>query len=147
MNDWDKSERTFAKAKAKVLDKKKTGLTCVVPTRWGLIELGIDPTGFYGKNGKFVGYDADMKSKLTKYTAGRFIGHTVKFSVDKGWLKKGDIICFRGMTHTFVYSGSGYKCFDAGGAADKRGYENGILLDYSKVNAKKLISGVLRWKK
>ena len=146
VNSWDKSEPTFAKAKAKVEAGKKTGLTCVVPIRWALKSMGIDPSGFYGKNGHFVGYDADMKAKLTKYTEGKFIGHTIKYCVDNKLLKKGDIICFRDMTHTFVYSGKGYGCYDAGSAADKRGYENGVLLDYSKVNAKKLISGVLRWK-
>ena len=143
---WDDSESTFAKAKAKVEAGKKTGLTCVVPVRWGLKEMGIDPTGFYGKSGKFVGYDADMKANLTKYTEGKFIGHTVKYCVDNKLLKKGDIICFRDMTHTFVYSGTGYGCYDAGEAAERAGYSKGIILNYSSVNAKKLISGVLRWK-
>ena len=143
---WDAHEDTFAKAKAKVSAGKKTGLTCVVPVRWGLRAMGIDPSGFQGKDGKFVGFDADMKAKLTKYTEGKFIGHTVKYCVDNGLLKPGDILCFKDYTHTTVYSGKGYGCYDAGSAAEQREYKTGILLDYSVVCAKKLIGEVLRWK-
>ena len=143
---WTLSEPTFAKAKAKVNAGKKTGLTCVVPVRWGLKELGIDPTGFSVKNGKFVGFDSDMKSKLTKYTTGKFIGHTLKYCVDNKLLKKGDIVAYKDTTHIFVYSGNGYMVYDAGSAAKKQGYKNGILLDDSKVNPNKVVSGVCRWK-
>ena len=143
---WNDSEPTFAKAKAKVEAGKKTGLTCVVPIRWGLKEMGIDPAGFQGNNGRFTGFDDDMKANLTKYTEGKFIGHTVKYCVDNGLLKPGDILCFKDYTHTTVYSGKGYGCYDAGSAAEQREYKTGILLDYSVVCAKKLISEVLRWK-
>ena len=143
---WDAHESTFAKAKAKVNAGQKTGLTCVVPVRWGLKDMGIDPTGFCVQNGRFVGYDADMKAKLTKYTEGKFIGHTLKYCVDNKLLKKGDIIAYRDTTHVFAYSGTGYMVYDGGSAAEKQGYKNGILLDDSKVNPKKLVSGVLRWK-
>lgn len=143
---WTLSEPTFAKAKAKVNAGKKTGLTCVVPVRWGLKELGIDPTGFSVKDGKFVGFDSDMKSKLTKYTTGKFIGHTLKYCVDNKLLKKGDIVAYKDTTHIFVYSGNGYMVYDAGSAAEKQGYKNGILLDDSKVNPNKVVSGVCRWK-
>lgn len=143
---WENSEKTFSKAKAKVESGKKTGLTCVVPVRWGLREMGIDPTGFYVKDGKFVGFDADMKAKLTKHTTGKFIGHTLKYCVDNKLIKKGDIIAYKDTTHMFAYSGDGYMVFDGGSAAEKQGYKNGILLDDSKVNPKKLISGICRWK-
>lgn len=143
---WDAHEDAFAKAKAKVEAGKKTGLTCVVPVRWGLKDMGIDPTGFCVQNGRFVGYDADMKARLTKYTEGKFIGHTLKYCVDNKLLKKGDIIAYRDTTHVFAYSGTGYMVFDGGSAAEKQGYKNGILLDDSKINPKKLVSGILRWK-
>lgn len=143
---WNDSETTFANAKAKVEAEKKTGLTCVVPVRWGLREMGIGPTGFSVKDGKFVGFDSDMKSKLKKYTTGKFIGKTLKYCVDNKLLKKGDIIAYKDTTHVFVYSGSGYMVYDAGSAAEKQGYKNGILLDDSKVNPNKVVSGVLRWK-
>lgn len=143
---WEDSEPTFAKAKAKVEAGKKTGLTCVVPIRWGLKSMGIDPTGFQSKIGHFVGFDEDMKAKLTKHAKGKFIGHTLKYCVDNGLLKKGDIITYQDTTHICAYSGNGYMVYDGGSAAEKQGYKNGILLDDSKVNPKKLISGILRWK-
>lgn len=143
---WTLSEPTFAKAKAKVNAGKKTGLTCVVPVRWGLKDLGLDPTGFSGNNGKFVGFDADLKKVLTKITTGSVIGLTTKQAVDKKLLKPGDIIVFEKYTHTCVYSGTGYKVYDAGGAAEKAGYNKGILLDYSVHLKEKKISGICRWK-
>lgn len=143
---WDASETTFAKAKAKVAAGGKTGLTCVVPVRWGLKDLGLNPTGFSGNNGKFTGFDADLKAVLKKITTGSVIGLTSKQAVDKNLLKPGDLIVFKDFTHICVYSGTGYKMYDAGAAAEKAGYSKGILLDYSVELKNYKISGICRWK-
>lgn len=62
------AEKTFDKAITKTKAKKKTGTTCVVPLRWGLKMFGIDPSGLYGKNGKFTKYTTNMKKYLVKIT-------------------------------------------------------------------------------
>lgn len=144
---WKAAQGSFEKAKDKVKAGKKTGLTCVVPCRWALLLMGINPSGFYGKNGKFTKFTEAMRKKLIKITKGGAIGKTVKQAVDKKLLKRGDILTFEGKTHTVVYVGSGYCVFDGGSAAEKRGYENvGIILDYSKVDKDYKISSILRWK-
>ena len=141
------AQKTFEKAKEKVKAGKKTGTTCVVPTRWGMAEVGIDPSGFYVKDGKFTKFTDEMKKFLTKITSGAVIGKTVKQAVDKGLLQMGDILAFEGHTHTVSYTGKGYLMYDGGSAAEKRGYENvGIILDYSVVDKNYKISGILRWK-
>lgn len=139
------SEATFAKAKAKLKKGMRTGLTCVVPCRWALKDTGINPSGFYGKNGTFRDcYKGKVAKHLKRITSGSVIGLTVKAAVDQGLLKPGDILAFQGKTHTFVYTGKGYLVYDGGHAAD---YKNdGIIVDYSKHNAKCRISEVLRWK-
>lgn len=146
---FTKSKKTFAAAKKTVLAGNKTGITCVVPTRWGLRALGIDASGFYGKNGHIAGYKKSMDKYFKRIKSGGPIGLTVKQAVDKGLLHPGDILCFAGVTHTVTYTGKGYLVFDGGGAAQSRGYQNvGILLDYSKVGAhkSKKISEIVRWK-
>ena len=141
------AQKTFEKAKEKVNAGKRTGTTCVVPTRWGLAELGINPSGFYVKDGKFTKFTEKMKEFLIKITSGAVIGKTVKQAVDKNLLQMGDILAFEGHTHTVSYTGKGYFVYDGGSAAEKRGYENvGIILDYSEVDKNYKISGVLRWK-
>ena len=141
------SEASFAKALKKVNAGKKTGITCVVPTRWGLSLMGINPSGFYGKDGKFSKYTDEMKKHLTKITTGEVIGKTIKQAVDKGLLQPGDIIIFKGRTHTVSYTGNGYLVFDGGSAAQSRGYNKvGIVLDYSVVDKNYKISGIMRWK-
>lgn len=144
-----KSKKTFAAAKKTVLAGKKTGITCVVPTRWGLRTVGIDASGFYGKSGHITGYKKSMSKYLKRIKSGKPIGMTLKKAVDKGLLHPGDILCFAGLTHTVTYTGKGYLVFDGGGAAQSRGYQNvGITLDYSKVGAYKAkkISEIVRWK-
>lgn len=146
---FSKSKKTFKKAMAAVKAGNKTGITCVVPTRWALRKVGIDPSGFYGKKGKFAGYKNSMNKYLKRIRSGGPIGLTIKQAVDKGLLHPGDIICFAGRTHTVTYAGNGYLVFDGGGAAQSRGYQNvGILLDYSKIGAwnTKKISEIVRWK-
>ena len=146
---FPKSEKTYKEALKRLKKGSLTGTTCVVPTRWALLEMGIDPSGFYGKNGKFTKFTTTMKKFLTKITKGKAIGKTLKQAVDGKLLKKGDILVFEGRTHTVTYTGKGYLVFDGGSAAAARGYSKvGIVLDYSEVGAYKnaKISGILRWK-
>lgn len=141
---WTNAEKTFAKAKARVKAKKKTGTTCVVPVRWGFHDMGIPCDGFYGKEGKFAGYSKTLQKYLKKINTGEAIGKTIKQAVDAKLLKAGDIICFKDSTHTFAYTGVKYLVFDGGSKAE---YEKtGILVDYSKVNKSRKISEILRWK-
>lgn len=142
---FSESESSFAKAKAKILKGKKTGITCVVPCRWALRAIGISPYGFWAKNGTFSHcYKGSIKTHLKRITSGRAIGKTIKQAVEAKLLKPGDILCFKGRTHTFVYSGIGYLVYDGGHAANYS--KTGILVDYSKKNAKYQISEILRWK-
>ena len=109
--------------------------------------MGLNPDGFHAYGGKFRGYDSDLKAALKIYNKTGAVGYTVKQAVDKGLLKPGDIIAFKGRTHTVVYSGIGYKVYEGGHAALRAKFKNGILLDYSKVllYRGKKISSVLRW--
>lgn len=108
----------------------------------------MNPDGFYAKDGKFHGYDSDLKSKLKIFRKTGPVGYTIKQAVDKGLLKPGDIIAFKGRTHTVAYSGTGYKVYEGGHVALWKKFKNGILLDYSKVlrYKGKKISSVLRWR-
>lgn len=127
---------------------KTTGTTCVVPCKWALRLMGLKQDGFHAEDGHFIGFGDDLKAKLTKKTTGGAIGYTVKQAVDKGLLKAGDILAFKGRTHTVVYSGKGYKVYDGGSAAIRKKFKTGILLDYSKVLRYKnrKISSICRWK-
>lgn len=141
------AETDFYKALAKVAKGIKSGVTCVVPTRWAMKILGIDPSGFYGELGKFTKFTDAMKKYLTHITTGDAIGKTVKQAVDKKLLQMGDILVFEGRTHTVTYTGNGYLVFDGGSAAESRGYNKvGIILDYSVVDKNYRISGIARWK-
>lgn len=110
--------------------------------------MDLNPDGFWAENGKFHGYDSDLKSKLKIYRKTGPVGYTIKQAVDKGLLKPGDIIAFKGRTHTVAYSGMGYKVYEGGHAALRKKFKNGILMDYSKVllYKGKKISMVLRWR-
>ena len=145
---FTKSETTFAKAKAKVNKGSKTGITCVVPTRWGVRAIGISSSGLYAKKGKFVGYNKELQKHLKKITSGGPIGKTIEKAATAGLLKKGDILSFENCTHTVTYTGKGCLVYDGGHAAQSRGYGKvGILLDYSKVSPwkNKKINQILRW--
>lgn len=139
-----KNPKTYADAKKSLENGKRITSNCVAPIKWGLRLLGIDPDGFYGKNGSFNGFDADMKKKLTK-VSGK--GYTVKQAVDKKYLKAGDICVFKGMTHTFAYTGNGYLFFDGGHASIKNGKYTGIIANYNTNNYKnRKLANILRWK-
>ena len=118
----------------------------MVPVRWALRMMGLNPDGFYAYAGRFRGFDADLKKVLKKTDKAN--GLSIKQAVDKGLLKPGDIIAFKGRTHTVAYSGQGYKVYEGGHAAIRSKFKTGILLDYSKaLNSKgRKISGILRWK-
>lgn len=141
---YDDAPKTYDDAKKRLKAGKNIGTTCVVPIKWALKKLGINPDGFYGKNGKFVGFDADMKKKLSKISGK---GYTVKQAVDKKHLKAGDICCFKGRTHTFAYTGKGYTCFDGGHAVMKNGIFTGIVANYNTNYYNTLeIAYILRWR-
>ena len=110
--------------------------------------MGLNPDGFYGYKGTFRGFDADLKKVMRKISSGDVIGLTVKKAVDRGLLRTGDIIAFKGRTHTVVYSGKGYKAYDGGGASMRAKHKTGILMDYSKVLTYRgrKISCICRWK-
>jgi len=145
---WTHAQPTFEKAKQVVKKGKNSGLTCIVPTRWALDMVGINPIGFYAKNGHFTKYDNNMQKKLIKISKENGVGLTVKQAVDKKLLKKGDILTFKERTHTVSYSGKDYICFDGGTAAEEKGYNKvGIKIDYATSKWKNVkINEILRWK-
>jgi hypothetical protein len=139
---FDDSEPTFEEAKKRLKAGKKTGMTCVVPCRWALKDIGISPSGFYAKNGSFKDcYKGDIKKHLERITSGGAIGKTVKQAANDGLLKPGDIIAYKGKTHTFVYSGIKCKVYDGGRYGSHT--KDGILFDYGPRTEK--ISEILRW--
>ena len=147
--NYDGTLTTFAKAKALADAKKKVGITCVVPLRWALAEMGLkNSKGTYlisGDNGSFGSYySGDMKLHLTKISSGTVIGLTVKQAIDKKLLKPGDIICYKAHTHTSVYSGDKYNFFEGGSQSANKGFVTGVKINYEKYGYK--ISEILRWK-
>ena len=146
-NHYDSEMTTFSKAKAKVAKKKKVGLTCVVPLRFALAEMGLKNSSgkslISGQDGTFKSYyTGDFTNHLTRITKGESVGLTVKQAIDKKLLKPGDIICYHKHTHTSIYSGKGYKFYEGGSQCDN--YSNGILVNYEHYPNK--ISEILRWK-
>ena len=139
---FDESEPTFAKAKAKLKVGKKTGLTCVVPCRWALEDVGINPSGFYAIDGSFKNcHKGDVAKHTKRIVSGDVIGLTVAQAVDKNLLRPGDIIAYKGKTHTFVYAGN--KCLVYDGGRYGSYVKDGILKDYKSRTEK--ISEILRW--
>ena len=160
---------TFADAQALVAKKSKAKINCRAGVCWAFYEMGIT-TGandtnhtIWAKNGSFAGkftgnpaVPTNVNNYMTRITQGAVIGKTVKDAVNAGLLKPGDICCFKGRTHTFTYSGKGYKFFDGGKIVEMTGYGKiGFLMDFSKGYSKKygnfdsdkkVISEVLRWK-
>lgn len=142
--NYDKAPKTYAEAKKKLGNGKKIGSTCVVPIKWALRLLGMNPDGFYGKDGKFVGFDVDMKKKLAKISGK---GYTIKQAVDKKYIKAGDICVFKNKTHTFAYTGQGYLFFDGGHASMSGNKFTGIIANYNKNYYQNLkLAYILRWK-
>ena len=139
---FDDAESSFAKAYAILKKGGKTGSTCVVPCRWALKDIGISPSGFTAEDGSFKKcYHGEIAKHLKRVTSGEVIGLTVKKAVDQGLLKPGDIIAYKGKTHTFVYSGDRYLIYDGGRYGDYT--KDGILHDYKPRDEK--ISEILRW--
>lgn len=146
---YESSITSMEKVRDRVRHKKKVGFTCLVPLRLALHKVGLKRSDgkslFYAKNGTFKNsYSGSIKSNTDRITKGDAIGLTVKQVVDKKLLKSGDILAFKGHTHTFVYSGDGYICFDGGGAC--KDYSKGIRIDYSKHYKNCKISEIIRWK-
>lgn len=152
INKYDTAITSFFDMKKLVKAGKQCGITCVVPDRFAMYDMGIK--GYNDKylisttNGTFGKYYAgDVKTFFERITKGEPIGMTVKQAVDKGLLKKGDILCYEKLTHISIYSGSAYKMYEGGGACVKNShYPNGILVDYSRSYANRKITEVLRWK-
>ena len=153
---YDISVNKFSKARKKVEAKQVVGITCVVPIRWALREIGIKRgdgshliNAYEGTFSKYNCYSGDVVNHFKLITSGGAVGKSFKDAVDKKLLVAGDIITFKGRTHTFVYSGVGYKCYDGGQAAEIKGYSKvGITVDYTTVGSYKKvpISEILRWK-
>lgn len=141
-------QSSWAKTKSRVEDKKVAGISCCYPFIWYLRSLGLE-TALHGDNGSFKrSFGKNLEKYLTRITKGDVIGLTVKQAVDRGLLKKGDIITFKGCTHSVTYTGSGYKVYDGGSVTEKLGYsKTGIKVDYSEgYYKKKKISEICRWK-
>ena len=146
---------SFEKAQAKIDAGETVGITCVVPCRWALYAMGVkrkDGNALLScNNGTFKGqYTGGMVETFDHITSGEVVGLSVKTAVDRGLLRKGDIIGFKGKTHTFVYSGNGYMVYEGGSSCLKNGhYPNGITQNYGvgsyRLNECK-ISEIMRWK-
>ena len=141
---YDKAPKTYSEAKKKLASGRKIGSTCVVPIKWGLKLLGLNPDGFYGKEGNFVGFNSEMKKKLMKISGK---GYTIKQAVDKKYLRPGDICCFKKKTHTFAYTGQGYLFFDGGHAVMKGDKYTGIIANYNTNYYQDFkLAYILRWR-
>lgn len=146
---YDGDLTTFEKAKRLINAKKRAGITCVVPLRWALAEMGLKTSLgkslISGVDGHFGScWSGSIKTHLNKITAGDAVGKTVRQAVDSGLLQKGDIICYKNHTHTSTYSGSGYYFYEGGSQCAKINYVTGIKIDYKNYPYK--ISEILRWK-
>lgn len=150
INKYDSDITTFDKAKTLVGKGKEVGITCVVPLRWALADMGIKNAKgkalISAPQGTFQAYyNGDVKTYLDRITSGKPIGMKVVEAIDKGLLNKGDIVCYKDHTHVSVYSGSGYKFYEGGSQCVKDGhYPKGILVDYKHYPYQ--ISEILRWK-
>ena len=146
---YDTPEDTFADAKEKVSQKKTAKINCRAPETWAFYDMGFIPSKIYAKNGSFRGtFKGTMKLYLTRLKSDPAIGLTYREAINNGYLKPGDICCFKNRTHTFTYSGVGYCFFDAGSLAQMSGYTNvGCRPDYSKITyySDRKISEILRW--
>lgn len=142
-------DKTFDAVRKKIAAGKTVYLNCNAAIRWSFHDMDYSPSTIYAKSGSFRNtFKGSMTKKLKRVKSGGPIGKTVKSAVDGKLLKKGDICCFAGFTHTFTYTGKGYLFYDGGGAAESRGYKKvGMCIDYTKVASYKnrKISEVLRW--
>lgn len=152
INRYISSITSYHDAKAIVEAGKEIGITCVIPDKWAICDMGIrgydgSPlistiTGTFGKY-----YDGDVRKYFDRIVKGGPVGLCVSEAVEKELLRKGDILCYENLTHISIYSGSGCMMYEGGGACVKDGhYPDGILKDYSKVYKARKISEVLRWR-
>lgn len=147
MYSYPKAKRTYTEARKAVRSGHTVGTTCVVPVKWGLKMMDLNPDGFWGCRGILVGFNSSLQKKMKKIKKGSVIGKTLKSAVNKGLLKTGDIIAFKGCTHTVIYSGQGYKVYEGGHLPLKNKFKTGILMDYSEGYYKnKKINQICRWK-
>lgn len=141
---------TWAETKRKARKGKTVGISCCYPSIiWYFRKHGIDNC-CHAENGSFrKTFNKGIKKYLKRLTKGKWKGLTLKQAVDNGYLKKGDIICFKGCTHTVAYLGEEYFVYEGGSKVDKIGYSKvGLKIDYSKGYYKnKKINEILRWRK
>lgn len=146
----------FYNVKATIKAKKTAYICCNAPIRWAFAEMGFSSYKIWAVGGKFPNtvFKGTMKKYLTRITASSSlkktpIGMTIRKAVAAGYLKAGDIIAFKGITHAFVYSGKNFIMLDGGRSAKTLGYSKvGISVDYRTVEKYqgKTISQILRWK-
>lgn len=142
--EYESEMVSFTKAKNRVKAGKKVGITCVVPIRWALYSMKITREDgkalIVGQDGTFrASYSGKVKKYLTRLTG-------INKKAKDVALKPGDIIAWKGKTHTCVWSGNKLLMYDGGRSAEARGYKTGILLDYTEVYKNEKISEILRWK-
>lgn len=145
---YESSITSMDKVKGRIKKKKKVGITCCIPLRLALYEMQMTRadgnTLLHATNGTFKAtWTGKIKKNSQRITEGKVIGKTIKQAVDKGLLRTGDVIAFQNYTHTFVYSGEGYICYDGGSAAGD--YSKGIKIDYSKHDKNLKIGEIIRW--
>lgn len=144
------ADKPFATVKKKIAANQKVKVNCIAPAVWAMADLNFTTENFYAKLGSFKAkYTGTITKHTTRYTSGHGVGKTIKQAVDEKLLKAGDILCFEGLTHAFVYSGKKYKVYEAGSYVANKGYTNaGCMADYSLANPYKArkISEVIRWK-
>ena len=146
---YDPSLKSIQQLIKRVNSGKIVGLTCLVPEKLAFQKMGFKrsdgKTYLMCSDGKFGStYSGDFKEHMNHITRGEVIGLTCKQAEDKGLLRTGDVIGFKGFTHTFVYSGKGYLMYDGGHKAIKNGVYTGIMPNYEK--EKRKISEIIRWK-
>lgn len=150
INKYESFITTFTRVQDRIKNGQTVGITCVVPLRWALEEMGITRADgkalISGNNGSFKShYTGNVKTHFDLITSGECIGITVKDAIDRNLLKRGDIICYVDHTHTSVYSGEGYDFYEGGSQCVKDGhYPKGIRVSYERYPYR--ISQILRFK-
>lgn len=146
---YDPTLKSIPQLIERVNSGKIVSLTCLVPEKLAFQRMGFKrsdgKTYLMCTDGKFGStYSGDFEKYMTHITKGEAIGLTCEQAEDKGLLRTGDVIGFKGYTHTFVYSGKECLMFDGGHKAIKNGVYTGIEPSYEK--EKRKISEIIRWK-
>lgn len=153
INEYMPKLISYTSALARWKQNKEVGITCVVPLRWALYNLGVSRADgnclIAAYKGSFENsYSGIIKRKLRRITKGDPIGMTTRQAIEEKNLKKGDIVAWKGITHTAVFSGDEDIFYEGGGQCVVKGhYPNGIALHYNESYYRsKQISEILRWR-